>query len=87
MTTTLVRTRKEVNYDKEGNFEMVAANPSVDYLSSTHRAWRIELRERVNQESPANLAGLYCFWSLREIALDVFFDECNRNNKCEVPSL
>ena len=66
---------------------MDAANHRVSDHGSTHRAWRIELRERVNQESPANLAGLYCFWSLREIALDVFFDECNRNNKCEVPSL
>ena len=29
---------------------MDAADHSVSYHSSTHRAWRIELREHVNQE-------------------------------------
>ena len=43
-------------YDKEGNFEVDAANHSVSDHSCTHRARRIELCEHVvNGESQSRL--------------------------------
>ena len=60
MTTTLARIRKEVSYDEERNFEVVAANSSVDYLSCTHRAWDNQLCEHVGKEG-ASLARLPFF--------------------------
>ena len=54
---------------------MDAANPSVNHHSSPDSDGNYELCEHVNQESPADLAGLYYFWSLWIIALDECFNQ------------
>ena len=43
---------RDQTYDKEGNFEVDAANHSVSDHSSTHRARRIELCEHVENGAP-----------------------------------
>ena len=54
---------------------MDATNPGVNHHSSPDSDGNNELCEHVNQESPADLAGLYYFWSLWIIALDECFNQ------------